>query len=175
MKKFQKYFTLEWSVAIILVCAIIVGLVYSLSKTGTCYLFDSKKANHPTLVVVNVLEKKAYDDCHIAGSIHIDFSDLGAFERIAKRGDQIVVYCSNYLCSSSDYVAKNLEKMGYKNVLVYAGGMAEWYQHGLPVEGPARASYLKRKVEAPAPSATLDGHIITMQELATMMGVSQKQ
>ena len=57
---------------------------------------------------------------------------------------EIVIYCSNYACTTSDYVAKKLYDQGFTHVMVYQGGMAEWKQRGMPTEGPGQQLYLTK-------------------------------
>lgn len=119
------------------------------------------------LIVINVLSAKMYNDCHIAGSICVPFE---AVEQYAQENiDQyaeIVLYCSNYMCSASGFARKKLMDLGFKNVLVYEGGTAEWIQLGYPVEGPCKLSYLKKKMEAPD---ELEPYVISAQELKKKM------
>ena len=97
-----------------------------------------------SLVIVNVLDKKYYDDCHIAHSISVHMEQLEAYALDAANGwdketTNIVVYCGNYKCSASGESAKMLKGLGFKNVWAYEGGIAEWKQLGYPVEGTCSA------------------------------------
>lgn len=115
------------------------------------------------LVVINVLDKASYDDCHIRGSIHVPFEDVVAFahENIEKTAD-IVVYCSNYMCSASGVAQKQLSEQGFEHVAAYEGGTAEWFQRGYPVDGPAKEPYLQRVMQAPP---ALPAHAIDAEAL----------
>jgi rhodanese-related sulfurtransferase len=123
------------------------------------------------LVVINVLDKPLYDDCHIAGSINVQLSELEQFAAtLDKETTEVVVYCSNYQCASSDVVAAKLADLGCKKVRVYEGGMAEWYQQGLPVEGACKSDYLALKVErAPESAQEPKENVITAQDLYARM------
>src|SRR5580765_6510536 len=70
------------------------------------------------VVVINVLEKELYDDCHIVGSISVPFEQLEPYarEHISPSAD-VVIHCSNYLCSASEQGVKILKRMGFKNVV----------------------------------------------------------
>ncbi len=115
------------------------------------------------------MDKQSYDDCHIKGSISVELNDLATFaDGLDKDKAEVVVYCSNYMCSASEFVCKKLEAMGFKHVWAYEGGMAEWYQLGLPVEGPAKSSYLTKKIEKPAIEHQ-DIKVITASELEQKM------
>lgn len=102
------------------------------------------------LVVVNVLDKEFYDDCHIKGSINVPFMELEEYaeKNWNKEETHIVLYCGNYKCTASGYGARMLRDQGYKNVWAYEGGSAEWIQKGFPVVGPCKESYLQ-DYEAP--------------------------
>ena len=49
--------------------------------------------------------------------------------------DEIVVYCSHEGCAASKYAYHLLESKGYGNVRRYSGGIDEWEESGLPLEG----------------------------------------
>lgn len=118
------------------------------------------------LVVINVLEKSWYDDCHIKGSISVPLEELDIFVKdLDPEKAEIVLYCSNYFCSSSGYACKRLKGMGFKQVWAYEGGTAEWYQMGLPVEGPSARPYLAKKI-TPLLHQDDDIPVISAQELA---------
>jgi rhodanese-related sulfurtransferase len=155
------------SYSILAVVLLMMALVFAMYW----YVHIPKAGNKRDFLVINVLDKKTYDDCHIAGSEHVNFRMLDSFMKGVGKDTKIIVYCSNYLCSTSDYVAKKLKDAGYARVLVYAAGMAEWIQHGLPVEGPSKAAYLSKKVEVPV-TIEQKTDIITTNELAQLMGVT---
>ena len=70
---------------------------------------------------------------HIPGSIHFK-DDAELFAALAKT-DDIVVYCSNVDCHASLALIKKLRERGYENVSHYAGGLIDWEEAGLPIEG----------------------------------------
>ena len=49
---------------------------------------------------------------------------------------EIVVYCTDQACTGSALAAKLLEGRGYRNVLRYTDGLADWSDAGLPVPRP---------------------------------------
>lgn len=99
------------------------------------------------LVVINVLDKKMYDDCHITGSINIPFEDLEDRMKSLSKDDEYVFYCSNYACTAAPFSAKMLKDADFSNVSVYHGGIVEWYQKKYPYSGPAKDDYLKEDNE----------------------------
>ena len=46
---------------------------------------------------------------------------------------EVVVYCTDQACTGSALAAKLLEGRGYRNVLRYTNGLADWADAGLPV------------------------------------------
>ena len=98
---------------------------------------DLKKKieTNQNLVVINVLTKESYDDCHIKGSINIVLTE---FEEKAKTLDKakfFVVYCANYECSASRRAFELMRGLGFNNVVSYEGGMEEWKEKGFSTEG----------------------------------------
>jgi rhodanese-related sulfurtransferase len=130
-----------------------------------------KQTHEVKLVIINVLDKVLYDDCHIKGSIHVPFEEFEGW--ISKNlesknidiNDHIVVYCSNYMCTASGYGAQLLTKLGFKNVWAYEAGVAEWLQRGQPVEGVCQKPYLKRVFDKPEHTQE-DINIISTDDLA---------
>lgn len=101
----------------------------------------------PDLLVINVLDKEMYNDCHIKGSINIPFEELEKEAKNLDKDSTVVVYCSNYMCTASKTGASMLKNMGFEKVYAYEAGMADWYQQGNPVVGECKLSYLKDKID----------------------------
>lgn len=88
-----------------------------------------------TAAVVNVLGKSEYSRIHISGSVSIPFDILEAGELDELHGQKTVItYCKGYNCGASITAARLLKEMGL-NAMAYEGGMEEWKESGLPVEG----------------------------------------
>lgn len=83
--------------------------------------------------LIMALNRWAYDAKHIPGSRHFDRPDE-LYANI-KPDDEVVVYCSNVDCLSSVALYRDLVKRGYHNVRRYAGGLLDWEDAGLPLEG----------------------------------------
>ena len=91
--------------------------------------------------LVMVLGEWQFKAMHIPGSIQVDSEEKGA-ELLAPT-DEIVVYCSNTDCQASVYAYNILVANGFTNVRRYAGGVLDWENAGLPLEGnkaPCRAA-----------------------------------
>jgi rhodanese-related sulfurtransferase len=85
------------------------------------------------LKLIMALNRWAYDAKHIPGSLHFDTpSELYA---AVGPDDEVVVYCSQVDCLSSVALYRDLVTRGYHNVRRYAGGLLDWEDAGLPLEG----------------------------------------
>jgi 3-mercaptopyruvate sulfurtransferase SseA len=93
---------------------------------------------------------------------------MEAFAKTLNKKTHVVVYCSNYRCTASGSVVKMLKRMGFESVWAYEGGIAEWYQRGLPVEGPCEKGYLQQVVE-PGKHEIEGVSVISAQELKQKM------
>jgi rhodanese-related sulfurtransferase len=83
--------------------------------------------------LIMALNRWAFDAKHIPGSLHFDNpADLYAS---VKPTDDVVVYCSNVDCLSSVALYRDLVRRGYPNVRRYSGGLLDWEDAGLPLEG----------------------------------------
>lgn len=147
-------------------------LLVFVGATGVWWFWIAKRAVTPSgLIVMNVLDKDTYDDCHIKGSVHVPFEQIDEYiPRLINKQIPVIVYCSNHLCLASHLVAKQLQDTGFTNVRVYGAGMARWYQEGLPVEGPCTLAYLRADAREPQGTQEDSVPLISTYELARIMG-----
>jgi rhodanese-related sulfurtransferase len=83
--------------------------------------------------LVMALNRWAFDAKHIPRSLHFDTpAELYAAVRLE---DEVVVYCSHVDCLASVALYRDLVRRGYRNVRRYAGGLLDWEDAGLPLEG----------------------------------------
>jgi rhodanese-related sulfurtransferase len=83
--------------------------------------------------LIMALNRWAFDAKHIPGSLHFDTPE--ELYMATKPDDEIVVYCSHVDCLSSVALYRELVRRGYHNVRRYAGGLLDWEDAGLPLEG----------------------------------------
>ncbi len=83
--------------------------------------------------LIMALNRWAFDAKHIPGSIHFDTPD--ELYAAVKPDDEVVVYCSHVDCLSSVALYRELVRRGYTNVRRYAGGLLDWEDAGLSLEG----------------------------------------
>jgi rhodanese-related sulfurtransferase len=97
--------------------------------------------------LVDVLDKGHYEKEHIKGAISLPLDEIEKKAgRMLKKDETIVVYCASFDCQASTKAAEKLLSMGYKNVLDYKGGLKDYKETGLPLEG----SLYERKVRCPS-------------------------
>lgn len=83
--------------------------------------------------LIMALNRWAFDAKHIPGSVHFDTPE--ALYAAVKPEDEVVVYCSQVDCLSSVAMYRDLVRRGYVNVRRYSGGLLDWEDAGLPLEG----------------------------------------
>ena len=86
----------------------------------------------PDLVLLEALPENYYRTGHIPGALlftphHVDAL---ADRLIPYKDSPVVVYCASDACNNSHVAAKRLEKLGYQDVTVYAGGKKDWQELG---------------------------------------------
>ncbi len=121
------------------------------------------------LLVINVLSAEQYEDCHIKGSINVPLEKLESYAKDFDRETPIVTYCANYACSASRYAWQALDKMGFKNVWAYEGGIAEWYQGGFMAKGACSTSYISEPTQKPVSPSDDQIRRISAEELRALM------
>ncbi len=88
--------------------------------------------------VIDARTEEVYDAGHIPGAILFDYYQLGTYcEKVLpllSRDELIMVYCSEVTCEDSELLAKELYSFGYRKLLLFKGGFAEWEAAGLAVE-----------------------------------------
>jgi rhodanese-related sulfurtransferase len=85
------------------------------------------------LKLVMALNRWAYDAKRIPSSLHFDTPE--ELYATLRPEDDIVVYCSQVDCLSSVALYRELVRRGYQHVRRYAGGLLDWEDAGLPLEG----------------------------------------
>ena len=88
------------------------------------------------LRIVDVLERAHYTLEHISGAISMPLADIEReANRVLRKDDTTVVYCASFECQASTMAANKLMAMGFTNVLDYKGGIKDYKEAGLPLEG----------------------------------------
>jgi rhodanese-related sulfurtransferase len=86
--------------------------------------------------LVDVLDADHYAKAHIKGAISIPLAELRQkAEALLPKEETIVIYCASFSCPASTTAAKILMSLGYPNVVDYKGGIKEYAEAKLPLEG----------------------------------------
>ena len=92
--------------------------------------------NREDAVIVDVRDKKEYDQGHIANAVNIPYASLDS--RISELGEYkekpIVLTCK--MGQHAGPAGTSLRKQGFVNVSRLSGGIAEWRNQNLPVVKP---------------------------------------
>lgn len=153
----KKIYTLIFSVLILLI--------------PSCWNFKSNKSK-PGLIIINAVDKQCFDDCHIKNSIYVPMDSIEWCKENINAESEIVIHCTNYKCTTSEYVAQKLISYGFKNVYLYKGGTAEWYALSkqdpkrFAIEGPCIRPYLEKPNEKNERFVNPTIKILSAQELA---------
>jgi len=124
------------------------------------------------LHLISVLSKQHHDDCHIKGSVWVPIDKVEQYAQKNLSPDaEIIFYCNNYMCASSGFARKRLIDLGFKNVLVYEGGVAQWLQKGYPTIGQGQSGYLKRVMKEPK---DLEFYVLTAEQLKQKLEENKK-
>jgi len=85
----------------------------------------------PDLVLLDVLPRKSYAKGHLPNAQSLPLEEIEDHAAdLIESGDRIVVYCVNEACNRAEKAADTLERMGFSDVRVYAGGTREWTRRG---------------------------------------------
>ena len=99
---------------------------------------QEKMSRGDNFKLVMTLSAWAYEQKRIPGSIRLETKE--DLLRALRKDDEIVVYCTNPACRKSVGAYRLLVEAGYERVRRYAGGVADWEEAGLPLEGTEVAS-----------------------------------
>jgi hydroxyacylglutathione hydrolase len=83
--------------------------------------------------LIMALNRWAFQAKHIPGSLHFDTPE--ELYAAVRPDDEVIVYCSNVDGLSSVALYRDLVRRGYENVRRYSGGLLDWEDAGLRLEG----------------------------------------
>ncbi|MDD5565637.1 MAG: rhodanese-like domain-containing protein [Candidatus Omnitrophica bacterium] len=86
--------------------------------------------------LVDVLSAESFVKEHIPQAISLPLADIEKrAEEVLRKDEVIVVYCASFECQASTKAAEKLIALGYQNVLDYKGGLKDYKDAHLPLEG----------------------------------------
>ncbi|MBA3388841.1 MAG: rhodanese-like domain-containing protein [Rubrobacter sp.] len=102
----------------------------------------SKLDRGESMVLVETLGPRYYEDAHLPGAINIPHTEVDelAPRMLPDKSAQVVVYCSNRACQNSPQAARKLAALGYETVYDYDAGKQDWIEAGLPTESSITTS-----------------------------------
>lgn len=92
------------------------------------------RARRGEVVLVDVRPEDEHAAGHLPGAVSIPAEHLEARIRELPEGEEIVVYCRGRYCVLAAESIRRLRAHGRRATNLYAS-VAEWAEHGLPVEG----------------------------------------
>lgn len=116
--------------------ALLLGFLLHRSRTGAPAIGPQQAVmtiNREDAVVLDIREKKEFDEGHVTGAYHIPMASLGKRISELERYKQtpVIVVCK--MGQQSGEAAKMLQDAGFERVMRLRGGMAEWKADNLPV------------------------------------------
>jgi rhodanese-related sulfurtransferase len=101
-----------------------------------------QRLSDPALTIADVLPASSYVEWHIPGAVSLPLEQVAsrARELLPNRGAEIVVYCGNSQCERSVHALEQLDELGYSNIRVYRGGLADWMDSGEATESVGEAT-----------------------------------
>jgi rhodanese-related sulfurtransferase len=87
------------------------------------------------LTIVDAQHPNAFRRRHLPNAVNVPADRVEALAPalLHDLDAPIVVYCGSWLCRTSDRVAGALRALGYLDVHVYRGGIADWRLAHLPI------------------------------------------
>jgi polyisoprenoid-binding protein YceI/rhodanese-related sulfurtransferase len=97
------------------------------------------KALADSATLIHVLPEEHFAQQHLPGAVNACVYEMIFLSKVAElvpdKSAAIIVYGAGAPSLDSSTAAEKLEKAGYTNVCDFRGGLTEWLQHGLAVEG----------------------------------------
>ncbi|MEN8304451.1 MAG: rhodanese-like domain-containing protein, partial [Campylobacterota bacterium] len=115
------------------------------SEVDTAVVRSAQKKNNA--VIIDARPYKKYLQATIPGAIAIPDTDMNQLlgKLPADKKIKVITFCGGYHCGKSHKVAKKMLSMGYKNVVVYAGGLPKWKKDGMATTGSSGKKVATKK------------------------------
>lgn len=119
---------------------LLAGPLFSveIQKEQLKHWIDTKKE----MIIIDARPVEYDDGERLPGAILIpyDTSEQELLSTLPKKDSVIVVYCTGPNCKASLFLAKALQKLGYKNIHEFRGGLEEWEKASYPIQKVAISS-----------------------------------
>lgn len=98
------------------------------------------------VTLLDVLPKDSYFREHIKGAVSLPVADIDEdTTKSLKKDGLIITYCASFECQASTKAAEKLVSLGFVNVLDYKGGLKDYKESHLPMEGSLYAVQVNQK------------------------------
>jgi polyisoprenoid-binding protein YceI len=98
-------------------------------------LFDDQA----DFALIDVLLKEYFEDLHVKGAVNACVYEVDFVSQVEKlvpdKSRKVILICNSATSKAPDVAVQKLDRAGYKNLLIYRGGTADWRRSGSPVEG----------------------------------------
>lgn len=116
--------------------ALFMGPLMTMHEEVSTDVLSRMVASDEPMVLLDVRSLEYYSMRRIPGAVNLPLAEIEReIAGVAGRDDLVVVYGSGPENGESAVAADKLVTLGYKRVLRYAGGVAEWSREKLPMEG----------------------------------------
>ena len=116
------------------------------------------------LVIINVLPAPVGQNCLIPGSVNVLTHKLEEHTKDLPKDAEIIIYSLDYSCPFAPKGYNVLvDDLGFTNVHLYPGGIAEWFQAGELCGGPCDHESLRG--EHPEKETPQDIRVLKRHEL----------
>lgn len=88
------------------------------------------------VTLLEILPQRYFELGHLPGAklLAPDSVESRIVELAPDKQANLVVYCASDTCQNSHTAARQLKRLGYQHVRVYAGGKKDWEEAGLSLE-----------------------------------------
>jgi len=88
----------------------------------------------PGTILVDARPAEIYSQGHIPGAVNLPLSrfndTISERQTSLRAARQLIVYCSGWSCNDSYDLARRLLEKGFKDLILYRGGMEDWLEKG---------------------------------------------
>jgi len=94
-------------------------------------LFDAKE-----VIFLDARPAPVYKRGHIPGAISVPYNSMEKQKLMADipKEKDLVVYCYSSRCNQASLLDVRIRKLGYKNIVIFEGGVVEWTRAKYPYE-----------------------------------------
>jgi rhodanese-related sulfurtransferase len=137
--------------AVGIVIAIVVFAVSLVSAAEKFAIVDTDQLKamfdkYEKCVLIDARSPQEYKNAHIVNAINIPDKKLedNMKQLPENRNALLIIYCNGVKCGKSLRLAKQLDPLGYTNIMIYSEGMPVWEEKSLPIfAGPDYAKKIE--------------------------------